>query len=119
MTPELIRAAERCKYAMDVHGVAGNLCDVQMAVGAIIAHRSDYSENGEELPVDPEFCREMGAEWEETFLVWEDDIGWLLALDEVDGEWSVYGHKLPENAWPTTRPQLRRLLNALGIGGAA
>ena len=117
MTPELIRAAEYWKG--ERLGEKEAMLAGHLMANHILANRSDYSENGEELPVDPEFCREMGAEWEnETFLIWEDDIGWLLSCSE-NGEWAVYGHVLPENAWPTTRPQLRRLLSALGVGGAA
>ena len=128
-TPEEIRDAE--DVALDSRHDAGpefvmvekdTWTRAVRLAGDVLKHRSDYSEDCEPLPVDEAFCREMGADDYNqpdslTCLYWEDDRGWLLSKG-VFGQWYVYGNELPEAAWPTTRPQLRSLLQSLGaLGG--
>lgn len=129
MTPELIRAAELIDGASskDVFGdnpggpKSGDFWDAAEVLSqAILAHRSDYSENGEELPVDPEFCREMGMTLQSDG--WSVPFYELLLRDIAIAWWpetqslSLGDSILHE---PMTRSQLRNLLSALGIGGAA
>lgn len=129
MTPELIRAAENLLSERDdwedywhYHAFRN---DVKPLATAILANRSDYGPNGEELPVDEAFLRDLGGvevtdpcdhpqcQWRLpvpgtrlTVQVWDfNGLHWVL--NEMD--------RFPI----TTRPQLRRLLSALGIGGAA
>lgn len=120
MTPELIRAAEEmchCETPTMSVGFAANALHLAYAV---LEHRKDFDENGEELPVDPEFCREMGMTLQSDG--WSVPFYELLLRDIAISWWpetqslSLGDSILHE---PMTRPQLRKLLSALGVGGAA
>lgn len=66
-------------------------------------------------PLTSEWMTAVGFEDDGDGLpYWTDDRGRLLETG-THWEWYVYGQKLPEEAWPTNRFQLRRLCSSLAI----